>query len=85
MKNLRQELIDYTKWLSEKRVNPVIHLPNLIVGYYLKSINSNASPKSRNVRTNEHQEKDCGSCKYGQCIDPCVECDEGYSHWEQSV
>lgn len=60
MKNLRQELIDFTNWyLTNIQNNTILHnTPVESVDLYLKSINSNASPESRNVRTNEQARKD---------------------------
>ena len=60
MKTKREELIDFFKWLSEEYGYMVNHVvKSEVVDEYLKSINSNASPESPNVRTNEAKENKC--------------------------
>ena len=81
---MKKKLIDFVKWLAEKRINPVIWHEETLVDQYLKSINSVPEDKAPALVPNEGKEKVCRQTKGGTCprsmgfIYKCEQCAKFY-------
>jgi formate dehydrogenase maturation protein FdhE len=84
---MKKELIDYTNWLAQKRANPIVWNPEVLVNLYLnsESINSDAQGESRNVSQNEAKRELCPCCNstfgVGLVMNNTYKCDCCGAEW----